>query len=77
MTPSGLDDVSRYPHLFAQLLADPTWSEKDVRSLAGLNFLRVFEKVEEIRDQWKRMEVLPFEDLGPKKEVEECTSKNS
>lgn len=65
MTPSGLEDVSRYPHLLAELLADPSWSEKDITSLAGLNLLRVFEKVEEIRDKWKLANILPVEDSVP------------
>ncbi|XP_019768567.1 dipeptidase 1 [Dendroctonus ponderosae] len=77
VTPSALEDVSRYPYLFAELLADPTWSEKDIRALAGLNFLRVFEEVEKIRDEWRKMDMLPFEQLGPKRNVDECISKNS
>lgn len=35
MTPSGLEDVSRYPHLLAELLADPDWTEEDVAMVAG------------------------------------------
>ncbi|XP_050301376.1 dipeptidase 1-like [Anthonomus grandis grandis] len=77
VTPSGLNDVSRYPHLFAELLADSDWSEQDILKLAGLNFLRVFKRVEEVRDEWKKMDVLPFEDLGPRREAQECISKNS
>ncbi|KAJ8924546.1 hypothetical protein NQ315_000694 [Exocentrus adspersus] len=65
MTPSGLEDVSRYPHLLAELLADPSWTEKDIVSLAGLNLLRVFEKVEEVRDKWKLADILPVEDSAP------------
>ncbi|XP_050513024.1 dipeptidase 1-like [Diabrotica virgifera virgifera] len=65
MTPSGLEDVSKYPYLFAELLADPSWTEKDVISLAGLNLLRVFEQVEEIRDKSKKQEILPLEDNIP------------
>ena len=47
-TPKGLEDVSKYPHLFAELLQDPTWSEEDLKKLAGLNFLRVFKQVEKV-----------------------------
>jgi len=47
--PQGLEDVSRYPHLFAELLQDPRWTEEDLKKLAGLNFLRVFRQVEEVR----------------------------
>lgn len=48
-TPEGLEDVSKYPDLLAALLEDPTWSEEDVKKLAGLNLLRVFAQVEEVR----------------------------
>lgn len=65
MTPKGLEDVSRYPHLLAELLADPNWTENDIAMLAGLNLLRVFEQVEEVRDKWKLADVLPAEDLPP------------
>lgn len=65
MTPSGLEDVSRYPHLFAELMSDPSWSEGDLALLAGENVLRVFGKVESIRDQWKLADVLPIEDSIP------------
>lgn len=65
MTPSGLEDVSRYPHLLAELLSDPAWSEKDITLLAGLNLLRVFGRVEEIRDKWKLADVLPVEESAP------------
>lgn len=64
-TPSGLEDVSRYPHLFAELLSDPRWSSDDIAMLAGLNLLRVFEKVEELRDKWQMAEVMPLEDSEP------------
>lgn len=47
-TPQGLEDVSKYPYLFAELLQDPTWTEEDLRKLAGLNFLRVFRQVEKV-----------------------------
>ncbi|KYM92121.1 Dipeptidase 1 [Atta colombica] len=46
-TPTGLEDVSRYPQLLATLLEDPTWTEDDIKKLAGLNLLRVFAKVEQ------------------------------
>jgi len=47
-TPTGLEDVSRYPQLLATLLEDPTWTEEDIKKLAGLNLLRVFAKVEQV-----------------------------
>jgi membrane dipeptidase len=39
VTPVGLDDVSRYPALFAEL-QQRHWSEQDLRALAGANILR-------------------------------------
>ena len=38
--------MSKYPYLFAELLSDPNWTEEDLKKLAGLNFLRVFNQVE-------------------------------
>jgi len=56
-TPKGLEDVSKYPNLFAELLQDPTWSEEDLKKLAGLNFLRVFKQVEKVRDEHRRSNI--------------------
>jgi len=46
-TPTGLEDVSKYPELFAELLARG-WSEGDIQKLAGLNLIRVFKAVEQV-----------------------------
>jgi membrane dipeptidase len=43
--PVGLNDVSRYPALFAELLRR-RWSEADCRVLAGENVLRVLREAE-------------------------------
>jgi membrane dipeptidase len=43
----GLEDVSKYPALFAEL-AHRGWSDDDLRKLAGENFLRVFSKAEAV-----------------------------
>ncbi|XP_050446946.1 dipeptidase 1-like [Cataglyphis hispanica] len=64
-TPTGLEDVSRYPQLLATLLEDPAWTEDDIKKLAGLNLLRVFAKVEQVRDEWHRAAVLPVEKISP------------
>jgi membrane dipeptidase len=45
--PTGLEDVSKYPDLFAALLEDG-WSEEDLAKVAGGNILRVMEKNEEV-----------------------------
>jgi len=48
----GLEDVSTYPALFAEL-ARRGWSDTDLRKLAGENFLRVFAEAEAVA---KRMQ---------------------
>ena len=47
--PVGLPDTSSYPVLVARLLARSGWSQQDVRRLVGLNFIRVFRRVERVR----------------------------
>ncbi|KAJ4446489.1 hypothetical protein ANN_13185 [Periplaneta americana] len=47
-TPLGLEDVSRYPYLLAELLGSGRWTEADLQKLAGKNLIRVFKKVEEV-----------------------------
>ncbi|KAG8809595.1 hypothetical protein FRC19_005131, partial [Serendipita sp. 401] len=46
-TPAGLEDVSKYPNLFA-ILIKRGWTIEDLSGLAGGNFLRVFEGVERV-----------------------------
>jgi membrane dipeptidase len=58
-TPEGLEDTSKYPHLFDKL-AEDGWSREDLKKLAGLNLIRVFKDVEKIRDSLKREKT--FED---------------
>ena len=48
--PLGLDDVSRFPALLAELLRRG-YSEEDVAKIAGLNVLRAFDRVEEVADR--------------------------
>jgi membrane dipeptidase len=43
----GLEDVSTYPALFAEL-ARRGWSDSDLKKLAGENFLRVFAEAEAV-----------------------------
>ncbi len=45
--PVGLEDVSTYPRLFAQL-SRRGWSEDDLRKLAGENILRAWAEAEEV-----------------------------
>jgi membrane dipeptidase len=46
-TPVGLEDVSTYPALFAEL-SRRGWSEADLRKLAGENVLRVLKRAEAV-----------------------------
>ncbi|XP_042237939.1 dipeptidase 1-like [Homarus americanus] len=59
-TPVGLEDVSKYPLLLAEVLKDPRWSEDDVAKLAGRNFLRVLQRAEQVRDELRSTQ--PYED---------------
>jgi membrane dipeptidase len=43
--PVGLEDVSRFPYLFAELIRRG-WSDQDLRKLAGRNLLRVLHQAE-------------------------------
>jgi len=45
--PVGLEDVSKFPDLIAELLRRG-WSEQDVRKVAGLNALRVLRVTEQV-----------------------------
>jgi membrane dipeptidase len=49
----GLEDVSTYPALFAEL-ARRGWSDNDLRKLAGENFLRVFAEAEAVAKRLKK-----------------------
>ncbi|XP_066511203.1 dipeptidase 2-like [Hoplias malabaricus] len=48
--PQGLEDVSKYPALIGELLWRG-WNETELASVLRLNFLRVFENVEKVRDE--------------------------
>jgi membrane dipeptidase len=46
-TPVGLEDVSTYPALLAELLRRG-WSDEDVKKVMGLNVLRVLKQAEAV-----------------------------
>ncbi len=48
--PLGLEDVSTYPDLFAELLRRG-YTEDEIRKIAGLNMLRVMRGAEEVSDR--------------------------
>jgi membrane dipeptidase len=49
----GLEDVSKYPNLFAELVRRG-WSDGDLRKLAGENILRVMERAEAVSERLKK-----------------------
>ncbi|HKW41817.1 MAG TPA: dipeptidase [Gemmatimonadales bacterium] len=51
--PAGLEDVSKFPDLIAELLRRG-WSEQDVRKVAGLNALRVLRAAERVAAETRR-----------------------
>jgi len=51
--PVGLEDVSKFPALFAEL-ARRGWSEADLRKLAGENILRVMREAEAVSRRLRR-----------------------
>uniref|UniRef100_A0A8C1PMS2 Dipeptidase n=1 Tax=Cyprinus carpio TaxID=7962 RepID=A0A8C1PMS2_CYPCA len=65
--PDGLEDVSKYPDLVAELLSRK-WSDEEIRGALGRNLLRVFREVEEVRDHQNGTK--PDDILIPFKEVQ-------
>ena len=60
-TPVGLEDVSGFPNLLAELL-QRGYSEKEVKQVAGLNLLRVFREAEQVATRLQR-KTLPSDAL--------------
>lgn len=52
--PRGLEDVSKYPHLIAELIRRG-WTRYQVAQLAGGNILRVLEGAEEVAARLRRV----------------------
>jgi len=48
-TTKGLEDVSHYPQLLTSLMSNHSWTEDQIKKLAGNNLLRVFSKVEKVK----------------------------
>ncbi|OAD57717.1 Dipeptidase 1 [Eufriesea mexicana] len=61
-TPKGLEDVSKYPELFAELLRSGKWNVLDLKKVAGLNLLRVLRQVERVRDDMRTAGMTPSEE---------------
>ncbi|KAL1981662.1 hypothetical protein VTN96DRAFT_2376 [Rasamsonia emersonii] len=60
-TPAGLDDVSKFPALVAELLRRGV-SDEDAAKVVGGNLLRVWKKVDEVALELQAEGVLPVED---------------
>jgi membrane dipeptidase len=56
--PVGLEDVSKFPDLIAELLRRG-WSEQDVEKVAGLNTLRVMREAERVAASMRRSSFSP------------------
>lgn len=79
--PTGLEDVSKYPDLFDELMKEePAWTEEELRNLAGANLIRVWKEVERIRDSEEMQKLQPYqlvisdEDLLSAGQLTECRS---
>ncbi|KZT24195.1 hypothetical protein NEOLEDRAFT_1179448 [Neolentinus lepideus HHB14362 ss-1] len=64
--PRGLEDVSKYPHLFAELYKRG-WSQSDLAGLSGGNLLRVMEGAERVAQQLQDAGVPPAFDIYKKR----------
>ncbi|KAH8383788.1 hypothetical protein KR009_010539 [Drosophila setifemur] len=69
LVPKGLEDVSKYPHLFAALLESDKWSEEDIAKLAGRNLIRVFKEVEAVRDQMELLRMPAIDQSIPAEDI--------
>ncbi len=68
-TPTGLEDVSKYPDLLAELMRRG-YTKDEIRKIAGLNVLRALKKTEEIAAGLQQTTVpsdVLLEELVPKK----------
>lgn len=61
--PKGLEDVSKYPDLIAELLRR-SWTETEVRGVLSENLLRVFSEVEKLVRERGHLGFLPFAHAG-------------
>ncbi|XP_053604772.1 uncharacterized protein LOC128671946 [Plodia interpunctella] len=75
-TPQGLEDVSSYPLLFAELMEEG-WSIEELRKLAGLNLLRVLSAAENVARDMASAHVVPYEEVPPRVlDLHNCSSQD-
>ncbi|CAJ1049800.1 dipeptidase 1 isoform X2 [Xyrichtys novacula] len=64
--PEGLKDVSKVPRLVAELLRR-NWTDEEVNAALGKNLLRVFQRVEKVRDDLRKTQPddvpIPYEEV--------------
>ncbi|VVC90919.1 unnamed protein product, partial [Leptidea sinapis] len=64
-TPQGLEDVSSYPLLFAELM-ETGWTMEELKKLAGLNFIRVLSAAEGVAKEMASAHITPYEEIAPR-----------
>ena len=62
-TPKGLEDVSKFPDLVAELLRMGL-TDGDAAKVVGRNILRVWDAVDGVAGEMRREGVLPAEDIA-------------
>ncbi|XP_067005809.2 dipeptidase 1 [Anabrus simplex] len=68
-TPVGLEDVSRYPILLAELARTKGWTMSQLEKLAGKNLLRVLRSVEKVKEQMRKLAIEPYEEWIPPADI--------
>ena len=74
-----MEDVSKYPEVFAALIEDTEfeWTDADLAKLANGNLVRTFRQVEEVRDLLAEAGVRPDNNWIPRADMGNDTSCNS
>ena len=85
--PNGLEDVSKFPDLVAELIRRD-WTEEEVKGAIGNNLLRVFRAVEEVllseylhnvmitgSNDYHKAKFYPFARPSPVKRLKLCTDR--
>jgi membrane dipeptidase len=77
-TPTGLEDVSKYPDLLGELMRRG-YSKKDIQKIAGLNVLRALRKTEQVAAELQRNAVASdvlIEEVQTQTQTTETTKTN-
>ena len=74
----GWKSVDETPNVFHELMMsqDYKWTEEDLRKVAQENFLRIFRKVEKVRDIMARDQYFPFNKWIKYRELEVTAENN-